>query len=135
MSPAVAGTGESRLSKQRIWTVENGEYELSETTGAMFDYRARVLDAELSERLTSIGAVIIDWAEGLREDGNRPPASEEFSPLPYTDPNTRACWNSTRASCWTTRRQSFSMHGSSRRRYGTRCRGMSMICAVVASTS
>lgn len=30
----------------------------------MFDYRARVIDAELSERLASIGAVLIDGPKG-----------------------------------------------------------------------
>lgn len=100
----------------------------------MFDYRARVIDAELSERLTSIGAVLIDGPKGCGKTETalqQAKSSVRFD----TDPNARALLDSIRTSCSTKRRRSFSMNGSARRRYGTRYGGMSMICAVVACTS
>ncbi|WP_208649014.1 ATP-binding protein, partial [Mycobacterium innocens] len=55
----------------------------------MFDYRARVLDAELSERLTSIGAVLIDGPKGCGKTETalqQAKSSVRFD----TDPNARA---------------------------------------------
>jgi hypothetical protein len=57
--------------------------------GVMFDYRARVIDVELSERLTSIGAVLIDGPKGCRKTETalqRAKSSVRFD----TDPNARA---------------------------------------------
>jgi len=55
----------------------------------MFDYRARVVDAELSERLTTIGAVLIDGAKGCGKTETalqQAKSSVRFD----TDPNARA---------------------------------------------
>ncbi len=55
----------------------------------MFDYRARVVDAELSERLTSIGAVLIDGPKGCGKTETalqQAKSSVRFD----TDPNARA---------------------------------------------
>ena len=58
-------------------------------TGVMFDYRARVIDAELSERLTSIGAVLIEGPKGCGKTETalqQAKSSVRFD----TDPNARA---------------------------------------------
>ncbi|MBX7432396.1 DUF4143 domain-containing protein [Mycobacterium sp. Y57] len=55
----------------------------------MFDYRARVVDAELTERLASIGAVLIDGPKGCGKTETalqRARSSVRFD----TDPNARA---------------------------------------------
>jgi predicted AAA+ superfamily ATPase len=55
----------------------------------MYDYRARVVDAELSERLTSIGAVLIDGPKGCGKTETalqQAKSSVRFD----TDPNARA---------------------------------------------
>ena len=55
----------------------------------MFDYRARVIDAELFERLTSIGAVLIDGPKGCGKTETalqQAKSSVRFD----TDPNARA---------------------------------------------
>lgn len=51
--------------KQQVDHDEKQELILSKSwTVDMFDYRSRVADGELSERLTSIGAVLIDGPKG-----------------------------------------------------------------------
>jgi uncharacterized protein len=55
----------------------------------LFDYRASVVDAELSERLTSIGAVLIDGPKGCGKTETalrQAKSSVRFD----TDPNARA---------------------------------------------
>ena len=55
----------------------------------MFDYRARVVDSVLAERLTAIGAVLIDGPKGCGKTETalqRAKTSIRFD----TDPNARA---------------------------------------------
>jgi hypothetical protein len=126
----------------REQSAEIGEYGLSKTA-SMSCRKCRLVSCSTMRacrRRRAVRAADLDrccphrWAEGLWEDGNRPPAGEEFSPLRPTGTRGRS-WDSTRTNCSTKRRRSFSMNGSARRRYRTRRGGMSMICAVVACTS
>ena len=58
-------------------------------SGVMFDYRARVADAELTDRLASIGAVFIDGPKGCGKTETAlqlAKSSVRFD----TDPNARA---------------------------------------------
>lgn len=135
-SLAVAGTLEVSLSK-----TASSDCRKRRVQGVGNVDRCRVSLTRTHRRRRAVRAADLDrccphrWAEGLREDGNRPPVGEEFSPLRHRPERAGAPWDSTPLSCSTKRRRSFSMNGSARRRYGTRYGGTSMICANVASIS